>query len=291
MMVMGTIAAMLGVVGVEARADRGMRELSQFARGRDDLYRELEAYKERTVKLKVKIRAKIRIGDNYLKDTPVVRGANDPAIRARMELGKNEHKRIQADSSKCDASEITIGSVRLDCVKVSSNVCTIYEIKPDNDAAKARGREQLTRQKSVQDWTDVMHELVAALRAKHAILGVFDNPDATMSDVAMMGITVNGRSPHPYPRQVGWASVAMGDIGGKYVRHPRWGNYLLPRHLDAVGGLARVRAEVEPHEVREVGELIYVQLTSFGDALTEVCEAKRRALEAILAPILVPERG
>lgn len=104
------------------------------------------AFKERTVKLKVKIRAKIRIGDGYLKDTPVVRGANDPMIRARMELGKNEHKRIQADGSKCDASEITVGSVRLDCVKVSSSVCTIYEIKPDNAAAKRRGREQVRLQ-------------------------------------------------------------------------------------------------------------------------------------------------
>ena len=31
-------------------------------------------------------------------------------------------------------------------MKVSSNVCTIYEIKPDNDAAKKRGYEQLKDQ-------------------------------------------------------------------------------------------------------------------------------------------------
>lgn len=198
--------------------------------------------------------------------------ANPAFFSVRMELAATDAKN-HADSY------VENGTFRASWMEV-----------PFRAEARIRGFE-LPEGKTVQAWVEVMHELVTALRTKHAILGVFDNPDATMSDVAMMGISVNGRSRHPHRDQVSRAAIAMGDIGGKYVRHPRWGTYLLPRHLDAVGGLARVRAEVEPHEVREIGELVYVQLTAFEDALTEACEAKRRALEAILEPILVPKRG
>lgn len=69
-----------------------------------------------------------------------LKGANDPEVRAQMEVGKNEHKRIQADSGKCEASEITVPGkgMRMDCVKA----CTIYEIKPNNSKAIAKGKGQ-----------------------------------------------------------------------------------------------------------------------------------------------------
>jgi hypothetical protein len=75
-----------------------------------------------------------------------LKGANDPEVRAQMELGKLEHKRIQADSGKCDrdATEITIpgSGKRIDCVQVTGNVCFIYEIKPNNSSALSKGRSQ-----------------------------------------------------------------------------------------------------------------------------------------------------
>ncbi|MBE7450685.1 MAG: hypothetical protein HS111_17840 [Kofleriaceae bacterium] len=74
-------------------------------------------------------------------------GSNDPDVRAKMELGKTEHKRIQADSSKCETDEITIPgkSLRIDCVRVSSGTCYIVEIKPNNPDAQTQGRGQLDK--------------------------------------------------------------------------------------------------------------------------------------------------
>lgn len=69
-------------------------------------------------------------------------GANDPEFRARMETGKNEHKRIQADSSKCTKNELTFGSRRVDCIRVDGNTCYVVEIKPNNSEAIRRGRDQ-----------------------------------------------------------------------------------------------------------------------------------------------------
>jgi len=85
-----------------------------------------------------------RLMDDELK------GSNDPDVRAKIELGKTEHKRMQADSSKCDMAEVTIPGegMRLDCVRVSSGTCYIVEIKPNNSDAQARGRTRLGEYKT-----------------------------------------------------------------------------------------------------------------------------------------------
>lgn len=70
-------------------------------------------------------------------------GSNDPEIRTKMETGKNEHKRIQSDSSKCTVSELTMGRRRIDCIRVSGSTCYVVEIKPNNRAAQARGEAQI----------------------------------------------------------------------------------------------------------------------------------------------------
>lgn len=72
-----------------------------------------------------------------------LKGANDPEVRAKIELGKNEHKRIQNDSSKCTASERTFGSRRIDCIRVDGSTCYVVEIKPNNDKAREKGRDQI----------------------------------------------------------------------------------------------------------------------------------------------------
>lgn len=60
-------------------------------------------------------------------------------------------------------------------------------------------------------------------------------------------------------------------------------------HIDAVGGLDRIRREVELARVDRLGELVYFQLTeSIDDALGPECNAKRRAFDGVLAPILPP---
>ena len=72
-----------------------------------------------------------------------LRGRADVEVRAFMEVGKNEHKRIQADSSKCTKSELVFGSRRLDCIRVDGSKCYVVEIKPDNEKARDRGQAQI----------------------------------------------------------------------------------------------------------------------------------------------------
>lgn len=69
--------------------------------------------------------------------SPMAAGANHPWIKARMELGKALHERYQ--SSMCDASEVTLGSKRIDCIQK----CQLVEIKPDSKRAISRGKTQV----------------------------------------------------------------------------------------------------------------------------------------------------
>jgi hypothetical protein len=74
-----------------------------------------------------------------------LQGGNDPAPPcASMETGKNEHKRIQADSSKCTVSG---GDVRAPAARLHPggrrDVCYVVEIKPNNQAARDRGDKQI----------------------------------------------------------------------------------------------------------------------------------------------------
>jgi hypothetical protein len=74
-----------------------------------------------------------------------LRGRDDAEFRTFITVGMNEHKRIQADRAKCEVSEVTIGSNRMDCVRVADNTCYIVEIKPNNTAAKEKGTRQLEK--------------------------------------------------------------------------------------------------------------------------------------------------
>jgi hypothetical protein len=75
----------------------------------------------------------------------VLRGANNPKLNAYMEIGRRKHKDLQ---SRCTKAEVEVPGGRIDCVNVSSSHCEVIEIKPNNEAARAKGREQLARYKS-----------------------------------------------------------------------------------------------------------------------------------------------
>ena len=80
-------------------------------------------------------------------------------------------------------------------------------------------------------------------------------------------------------------------LGGTYVRHPRWGTYLRRAHVDQIGGTDRIRERVAPAKIVELGALVFVQLTErFDDALSAEADARRRAFEELLAPIVAPPR-
>jgi hypothetical protein len=117
-----------------------MNESNRILQVLNDLKRAPEAkVRGRAFVLYEKLDGTVKGLVNLMNDE--LKGTNDPEFRMTVETGKNEHKRIQADSSKCDASEITIpgARMRMDCVKVSSGVCTIVEIKPNNTKAIAKG--------------------------------------------------------------------------------------------------------------------------------------------------------
>jgi hypothetical protein len=61
----------------------------------------------------------------------IMKGANNPQVRAAMEYGKDQHKKKQADLD-CDDKEVAVSGGFADCVKFTeSNGCVVIEIKPD----------------------------------------------------------------------------------------------------------------------------------------------------------------
>jgi hypothetical protein len=107
--------------------------------------RQDERVKKEAARLRGKIEGTLRSLSNLMVSE--LRGANHPEFRTFMEVGRNEHRRIQSDSSKCVVSEVTIpdSRLRIDCVRVSSGTCYLVEIKPDNSAARDRGNDQLQK--------------------------------------------------------------------------------------------------------------------------------------------------
>lgn len=141
------------IATLDAIADR---MASRIAPRWNDLTRASTALIDRLKRLEAEEDPDVRAGATKLRESiertertmygvmsDELRGRSDVEVRAFIEVGKNEHKRIQADSSKCTKSELVFGSRRVDCIRVDGNKCYVVEIKPDNDAAKRRGREQL----------------------------------------------------------------------------------------------------------------------------------------------------
>jgi hypothetical protein len=57
-------------------------------------------------------------------------GANNPLIRARMDFGKEMHKKLQSDRG-CHEKEVTLSSGRPDCIRFDPGDCKVIEFKPD----------------------------------------------------------------------------------------------------------------------------------------------------------------
>ena len=143
--------------------------------------------------------------------------------------------------------------------------------------------------KVIHDWLALVDELLVILNAQHAVLCAYTTADATLSDISLMEIFVDDVARHASSTELHRASFWRDLLGGQYVRHPRWRTYLLPVHLDRIGGLERIEREICPDMTKEVGELICIQLTSFENCLSSECEQKRQLLAEIMAPIVVPE--
>ena len=74
---------------------------------------------------------------------------------------------------------------------------------------------------------------------------------------------------------------------GPFARAPEWGTFLKRAHVDAIGGVERLRA-LQPYRVLEHDSVVLIQLTRYEDALTPRSDALRADLAALMAPVLPP---
>lgn len=149
--------------------------------------------------------------------------------------------------------------------------------------------------KTFEDFIALVHELVGALGSKHATIGAWPTYDHAVSDtwqIRMVLDTPKGDFDLGLPAEFSAQLSALSKwgylLGDTYARHPRWGTYLHPGHVEAIGGVERIRAEVAPARLDAVGDLLYVQLTeSIDTGRSALATEKRLALEALMAPILL----
>ena len=75
-----------------------------------------------------------------LQDGGILQGVQNAKVRARIQIGIDKHEQLQTG---CTANEYQIPGGRIDCLNVSDGDCEVIEIKPNNDKARAKGRDQL----------------------------------------------------------------------------------------------------------------------------------------------------
>jgi hypothetical protein len=150
--------------------------------------------------------------------------------------------------------------------------------------------------KRFEDWLELSHELVTAVGALNATIGAWPTMRHAIRDTwktrmvldAPKGDTRLNDLPDDLDEQIGLLSLWWKKLGRTYARHPRWGTYLNAAHVAAIGGVERIRAEVQPARIDAVGELTYIQLTeSIDTGMSAVAGERRRKLQALMAPILV----
>ncbi|MCW5802987.1 MAG: hypothetical protein KIT31_11425 [Deltaproteobacteria bacterium] len=118
------------VANVQRRA-KDLESNNDVKSDAESVRREIENLQELTKKLTERLNADYRSLTNVKNGT--MNGANNPLIRARMEYGKEMHRKLQGDYS-CDERELTLGSGRPDCVKFIQDDCQVIEFKPSSYA-------------------------------------------------------------------------------------------------------------------------------------------------------------
>lgn len=149
--------------------------------------------------------------------------------------------------------------------------------------------------KSVAEWLTLAHDLVSELGVIQGTVGVWPTHNMAIGDTWLTRTILDTPQrefrlglPENFATQIDLLQRWKKLLGRTYARHPRWGTYLNAAHVAAIGGEQRIREEVEPAQIRAVGELTYIQLTdSVETALTQTAGEKRRRLEALMAPIIL----
>ncbi len=140
-------------------------------------------------------------------------------------------------------------------------------------------------------WVELQHALVETLGVKHGVIVTATNEYVMNAETWLSLTSLNGRVMHPNPEEISSYAARSHMLGNEYVRRPRWGTYLKPAHVAAVGGRDKIVEVVQPPVVREVGDLLYIQLTErVSEATSDAAKARFRAFAELLAPITVPFR-
>lgn len=138
-------------------------------------------------------------------------------------------------------------------------------------------------------WVELQHEIVETLGATHGVIVTATNEYVLNAEVWLSLTVLDGTVMHPRPKEISSYAARSQQLGDKYVRHPRWGTYLKPEHVAAVGGRDKILDVVKPAVARDVGNLLYIQLTErVSEATNDVAKARYRAFAELLAPITVP---
>ncbi len=184
-----------------------------------------------------------------------------------------------------------IQTVLFSVSKTEANDTAVYYVHTgrfDNRTEPSWGNTRWLVHGDAVAWIALQHEIVEAAGAEHAVIAAAESSAIANAEVWLSNHFNNGVSVHPHPEEIDRYARARPELGDRYVRAPRWGTYLSPKHLDAIGGRARVIAEVQPTTVTHVGHLTYFQLSKVEDALSPATEAKRATFEALVAPLLPP---
>lgn len=150
--------------------------------------------------------------------------------------------------------------------------------------------------KTFDGWITLAHDLLAELGAMNATIGAWPTHSHAIRDTwhtrivldTPRGDTPLNDLPEDLNEQIDLLKRWRRNVGRTYARHPRWGTYLNAGHVAAIGGVDRIRAEVQPARIDAVGELTYIQLTdSIETGMSALAGERRRKLQALMTPILV----
>lgn len=157
--------------------------------------------------------------------------------------------------------------------------------------------------RTINEWIPLVHELMVTLDVASAILPLYETANAVLADVLLMSIVLDSRwigradlgPGEAFAEQNDHANYWRDLLGATYVRNARWGTYLRMHHIDTVGGIDRIRREVEPARIDQLGELVYFQLTERGLASSGIpgrfdsSRSRRRRQQVLRSPMPSPK--
>jgi hypothetical protein len=150
--------------------------------------------------------------------------------------------------------------------------------------------------KTFADWITLAHDIVAAVGALNATLGAWPTFNHAIRDTWLTRMVLDTPKgdialndlPEDFESQIDLLQRWRKRLGRTYARHPRWGTYLNATHVAAIGGVERIRAEVQPARIDPVGDLTYIQLTdTIETGMSPQAGERRRKLQALMEPILL----